>query len=109
VVEEHLLDRRVERHLLELAEPGRVRDLDDDEPADGIELEAPDLRDRTQLVRVQPVEVADVPVQRADGDDGIRVEQTRGEPARGPVRRTGRTPLIFIYRLLRFISQEQSL
>ncbi len=79
VVEEHLLDRRVECDLLELAEPRSARDLDDDQPADRVELETAHLCDRAELVRVQPVEVTNVPVQRADGDDGARVEKARSE------------------------------
>ena len=75
VVEEHLLDRRVECDLLELAEPRSARDLDDDQPADRVELETAHLCDRPQLVRVQPIEVTNVPVQRADGDDGAREER----------------------------------
>ena len=40
MVEHDLLHGRVERHRLELAETARVRRLDDDQPADGVELEA---------------------------------------------------------------------
>ena len=82
VVEEHLLDCRIERDLLELAQPRCLGSLDDDEPADRVELESARLDDALELVRVQAVEVADVPVQRADGDDRGRVEAVRGEHRR---------------------------
>ena len=88
VVEERLFDLRIERNRLELTEARGARDLDDDQPPDGVELETSDLGDRVELLGVQPIEVADVPVQRADGDDGARVQQARGEhrPERVEVR-----------------------
>ena len=79
VVEEHRLDARVDGHRFELAEPRRARHLDDDRPADRVELETPDLGDRSELVRMQPVEIANVPVQRGDGDDCVGIQQARSE------------------------------
>ena len=82
VVEEHLLDARVERDRLELAEPRRARGLDDDQSPDRVELEAVGLDDGVELVRVQAVEVAHVAVERSDRDDRARVELARGEHRR---------------------------
>ena len=88
VVEERLFDLRIERYRLELTEARGARDLDDDQAPDGVELETPDLGDRAELLGVQPIEVADIPVQRADGDDGARIQQARSEhrPERVEVR-----------------------
>ncbi len=82
VVEQHLLDRGIERDLLQLPEPRGLSRLDDDESPDRVELEATRLDDAVELVRVQAVEVADVAVQRADGDDRGRVEAARREHRR---------------------------
>ncbi len=79
VVEEHLLDTGIERDLLELTQSRGLRGLDDDQPPDRVELEAAGVDDGTELVGVQAVEVADVPVQRADRDDGGRVQATGSE------------------------------
>ena len=79
VVEEHLLDVRVESDRFELAEPRRARHLDDDQAPDRVELEAAHLGDGAELLGVQAVEVADVPVQRSDGDDGVGIEEARSE------------------------------
>ena len=79
VVEEHRLDCGIERHGFEVAEPRRARDLDDDEPPDRVELELAHLGDGAELLGVQTIEVADVAVQRSDGDDGVGVEKPRSE------------------------------
>ncbi len=82
VIEEDLLDRRVERRRLELAEARGVRGLDDDQAADRVELEARALHHGLELVRVQAVELADVAVQRTDRDDGAGIEPARGDHRR---------------------------
>ncbi len=82
VVEENLLDCRVQGDLLELAEARCVHRLDDDETPDRVDLQPTALHDRAELVGVQAVEVADVPVQRTDRDDRARIEPARGEHRR---------------------------
>ncbi len=82
VVEDDLLDVRVERDLLELPQAGRVHRLDDDQAPDRVELESGGLRE-PQLVRVQPVELAHVPVERArQAGDRVRVEPPCGQHRR---------------------------
>ena len=77
VVEEHDLDGRVARHALELAEPARVRGLDDDQAGDPVGFDPARLGD-VELLSVQAVEVANVPVQRAgERDDGAGIEPAR--------------------------------
>ena len=79
VVEQDRLDRGIESDGLEVAEARRARHLDDDQPPDRVELEAAHLGDGSELLGVQAVEVADVPVQRSDGDDGVGIEKPRSE------------------------------
>ena len=79
VVEEDLLDVGIERDGLELTQPRRARHLDDDQASDRIELEPAGLRHGTELLGMQTVEVADVPVQCRDCDDGLGVEHARGQ------------------------------
>ncbi len=88
MVEQCLLHGGVERDGLELAEARRARRLDDDQPADGVELESRGLDDGPERFRVQAVEVPDVAVESADGDDGVRVQPPHGEhrPERVEVR-----------------------
>jgi hypothetical protein len=82
VIEDDLLDLRVESHRFELPEPTRVDRLDDDQPADGAELQARGL-DQAELVGVQAVELANVPVEGArEAADGLRVEAPSGEHRR---------------------------
>ena len=79
MVEEHLLDAGVERDGLELAQPRGARRLDDDQAADRRELEAAHLGNGAQLLGMQAVEVPDVPIQRRNRDDGLRIQKTGGE------------------------------
>ena len=82
VVEDDLLDLRVERDRLELAEPRRVHRLDDDEPLDRAQVEAGRLAD-VEFVGVQTVELAHVPRERAgQRRDGALVEPAHGEERR---------------------------
>ena len=82
VVEDDRLDLRVARNPLQLAEPTCVDSLDDDQPADGVEVEARDL-DKLQLVRVQAVELAHVSVEGAgQADDGAGVQAPCGQHRR---------------------------
>jgi len=82
VIEDDLLDLRVESNRFELPEPTRMDRLDDDQPADGAELQARGL-DQAELVGVQAVELANVPVERArEAADGLRVEAPSGEHRR---------------------------
>ena len=82
VVEDDDLDLGVAGDALELAEALRLHRLDDDQPADGVEVDAPGLRD-LELVRVQAVELAHVAVERAgERDDRARIEPPRGEHGR---------------------------
>ena len=82
VVEHDLLDVAVERHRLQFAEPSSVRGLDDDQPADRVQLEPGRIHQR-KLVGVQAGELADVAVQRArDTGNRVRVEPARGEQRR---------------------------
>src|SRR3712207_7930019 len=54
----------------------------DDQPADRVELEAAGV-DGRQLVGVQPVELADVPVERSgQTHDGVRVQAPCGQRRR---------------------------
>ena len=60
----------------------RIRRLDDDQPANGVELETRRL-DELQLLGVQPAQLPDVAVERAgDADDGPRIEAAHGEHRR---------------------------
>jgi hypothetical protein len=79
MVEERLLDGGVERDRLELAEPGGARRLEDDQPADGIELESRDLDHGLECVGVQAIEVAHVAIERTHGDHRARVQMSRGQ------------------------------
>ena len=82
VVEEDDLHPTSARDRLELAEPGRVGRLDGDQPRDRAEVE-PTRLDEVELVRVQAVELADVPVQRArQRNDGAAVEPPAGQHRR---------------------------
>ena len=82
VVEDDLLDLRIERDRLELAEPGRVSRLDDDQAADRAEVEPGRLYE-AELVRVQAVELAHVPVERTgQAADRLGIQATRGEHRR---------------------------
>ncbi len=82
MVEDDLLHVRVERDGLELAETACVRRLDDDQPADGVELE-PRCLDELQLICVEPAQLPDVAVERAgDADDRPRIEAAHGEHRR---------------------------
>ncbi len=85
MVEQHLVDGGVECDGLELPEPRRRRGLDDDERADGIPLEPAGLGDEGEFVGMEPVEVADVPVQAPDGHDGVGVQQPRSQHRTEPV------------------------
>jgi hypothetical protein len=62
VVEDDLLHSRVERHRLELAQTARIRSLDDDQAADGVELETRRVHD-LELVRIEPAQLPDVSVE----------------------------------------------
>jgi hypothetical protein len=85
VVEHDLLDLRIERDRLELAEPAGVDGLDDDQAPDRVDLEAAGLYDR-QLVGVQAVKLADVAVERAgEADDRVRIEPLGGQRGREAV------------------------
>ena len=85
VIEENRLDSGIECHRLELAEPRGRGDLDDDQPLDRVELELAHLRDGAELVGVQAIEVADVAVQRSDGDDSVGIQESRSEHRSEPV------------------------
>jgi hypothetical protein len=83
VVEDDLVDVRIERERLELAESARMHRLDDDQAPDRVQLEPGGVDNEIQLVRVQAVELTDVPVQRArQADDGARIKVTRGQHRR---------------------------
>src|SRR5256714_12299725 len=85
MVEDDLLDLRIGRDRLELAEPTRMPGVDDDEPADRVELEPRGL-DRAQLVRMEARELPNVAVQRAgEADDGLRVQPPCSEHGRKSV------------------------
>ncbi len=64
VVEDHLLDVRVERDLLELAETATRERLDDDRPPDRVELEPGGFDERSSSAWSR-YELAHVPVERA--------------------------------------------
>ncbi len=82
MVEDDLLDLRVEGDAFELAQPGRVRGLDHDQPADRAQIEPRSLDD-VELLGVETGELAHVPVQGARrADDGVRVEAPRSEHRR---------------------------
>ena len=82
VVEDDHLDPGIAGDPLELAEALRLHRLDDDQPADRVEVEPPGLRD-LELVRVQAVELAHVTVERAgERDDRARIEPPRGQHGR---------------------------
>src|SRR6185312_14004751 len=75
MIEDDLLDFRVAGDAFELTEPGRVNRLDHDQAPDRIELEPRGLDDEVELVGVQAVELANVPVERAgDADDSLRIK-----------------------------------
>ena len=83
MVEDDGLHGEVARNGLEVSEPAGVRRVDGDQPADRVDLQPRRLDDRAELVRVQAVEVADVPVQRAgERDHRVRIEPTRGQHRR---------------------------
>ena len=79
VIEGDDLDPGTPGHVGELAEPVGVHGLDHDEPGDRVGIDPPGVG-HVELVRVQPVEVADVPVQRAgERDDRAREQAARGQ------------------------------
>ncbi len=82
MIEEDLLHRQIERNGLELAEARRVRGLDHDQAADRVRFETGDLDDGLELLGMQAIEVADVAVERTDGDDRAGIEAMRGEHRR---------------------------
>ena len=69
MVEDDLLDLRIEGNGLQLAEARGVNRLDDDQAPDRVELETRGFDD-VKLVRVETVELADVAVERS-GEHGV--------------------------------------
>ena len=65
MVEHDLLHVRIECQRLELGEPTGAGRLDDDQPPHGVELEAGRF-DEIQFLPVQPAQLPDVAVQRAE-------------------------------------------
>src|SRR5919204_1475750 len=83
MVEDDLVDLRIERQGLELAEPRGVDGLDDDQAPDRVELEPGSLDHEVQLVCVQAVELPDIPIQRSrQADDGAWIEPARRQHCR---------------------------
>src|SRR2546425_10279620 len=81
VVEDDLLDVRIERDRLELAEPAGVRRLDDHQAPDRVSLEPRGVGEG-ELVRMQAGEIAD--------GAGVGARGT-GDGARGKAARTKAT------------------
>ena len=83
VVEDDLLHGRVERDRLELAEPRRVQRLDDDQPADRVELEPRRLDERRARRRGGGrTRGRSGSASRTSADDRARIEAARGQHRR---------------------------